>query len=144
MIPERRTKIVATLGPASDSPEKLRALVAAGMNAARLNLSHGTHEEHAERAQRVRDAEAEAGRPIALIADLQGPKLRIGELEEPMVLRNGETITVSAEDAAIDGELPVAPAVIGEVLMPGHDVLIDDGLVRLRVGEVEHGRAAAR
>jgi len=75
VIPERRTKIVATLGPASDSPEKLRALVDAGMDAARLNLSHGAHADHAERARRVRAVEVEAGRPIALIADLQGPKL---------------------------------------------------------------------
>jgi pyruvate kinase len=141
VIPERRTKIVATLGPASDSPEKLRALVDAGMDAARLNLSHGAHGDHAERARRVRDVEVEAGRPVALIADLQGPKLRIGELVEPVVLRNGENITVSAEDGFKDGDLPVAPAVIGDVLKPGHDVLIDDGLVRLRVGEVEHGRA---
>jgi pyruvate kinase len=141
VAPERRTKIVATLGPASDSPEKLRALARAGMNAARLNLSHGTHDEHAERVERVRAAEAEVGHPIALIADLQGPKLRVGDLEEPVVLRQGEDITVCAEDAATDGELPVAPAVIGDVLKPGHDVLIDDGLVRLRVGEVDEGRA---
>jgi pyruvate kinase len=80
VVPARRTKIVATLGPASDSSDQLRALIAAGMDAARLNLSHGTHEDHAERAQRVREVEAEAGRPIALIADLQGPKLRIGAL----------------------------------------------------------------
>jgi pyruvate kinase len=141
VLPERRTKIVATLGPSSDTPEQLRALAAAGMNAARLNLSHGTHEEHAERAQRVRDAEAEVGHPIALIADLQGPKLRIGDLPEPVVLRNGETVTVVSDEASGEGELPVAPAVIGDVLKPGHDVLIDDGLVRLRVGEVDHGRA---
>jgi pyruvate kinase len=141
VIPERRTKIVATLGPASDSPERLRQLVAAGMDAARLNLSHGAHADHAETARRVREAEADAGRPIALIADLQGPKLRVGELAEPVVLRNGERITVCAEELATEGELPVAPAVIGDVLKPGHDVLIDDGLVRLRVGEVEHGRA---
>src|SRR5438876_6801594 len=81
---ERRTKIVATLGPASDSREKLHALVAAGVDAARLNLSHGTHAEHAERARVVREVESEAGRPVALIADLQGPKLRIGELAEPV------------------------------------------------------------
>jgi pyruvate kinase len=111
------------------------------MNAARLNLSHGTHDEHAERVARLRDAEADVGHPIALIADLQGPKLRVGELSEPVVLRNGEDITVCAEDAATNGELPVAPAVIGDVLKPGHDVLIDDGLVRLRVGYVEEGRA---
>ena len=141
MVNERRTKIVATLGPASDSPETLRELVAAGMDAARLNLSHGTHEEHAERVRRVREAEASAGRPIALIADLQGPKLRIGELHEPFVLRKGETVTISAEDACRDGELPIAPAVVGDVLETGHDVLIDDGLVRLRVGTVADGRA---
>ena len=141
MVAERRTKIVATLGPASDSPEKLRALIAAGMDAARLNLSHGTHEEHEERAARVREAEAAAGRPVALIADLQGPKLRVGDLDEPMVLRNGEHVTVCAEESCGDGELPVAPAVIGDVLKPGHDVLIDDGLVRLRVEEVSDGRA---
>jgi len=141
VVNERRTKIVATLGPSSDSPEKLRALVAAGMNAARLNLSHGTHEDHAERARRVREAEAEGGHPIALIADLQGPKLRIGDLHEPVVLRQGESVTVCASDTCADGELPVAPSVIGDVLKPGHDVLIDDGLVRLRVGEVNEGRA---
>jgi pyruvate kinase len=139
--PRRRTKIVATLGPSSDSPERLHELVAAGMDAARLNLSHGTHEQHAERARRVRDVEREARRPLALIADLQGPKLRVGELPEPVVLARGERVTVCAEDTASNGELPVSPAVIGEVLQPGHDVLIDDGLVRLQVDEVEGGRA---
>jgi pyruvate kinase len=138
---ERRTKIVATLGPASDSTEQLSALVAAGMDAARLNLSHGSHADHAERAGRVRKVEAEAGRPIALIADLQGPKLRIGALDEPMILVRGETITICAEEFAVDGELPIAPAVIGDVLKAGHDVLIDDGLVRLRVEDVDAGRA---
>ena len=141
MAPERRTKIVATLGPSSDTPEKLRALIAAGVNAVRLNLSHGTHEEHAERVRRVREVESGGGGPIALIADLQGPKLRIGELSEPIVLRKGENVTVCADDHCAAGELPVAPAVIGDVLKPGHDVLIDDGLVRLRVGDVEDGRA---
>ena len=111
------------------------------MDAARLNLSHGTHADHAERAQRVRQVEVEAGRPIALIADLQGPKLRIGELAEPVMLVRGETITICAEELATNGELPIAPAVIGDVLQEGHDVLIDDGLVRLRVDAVEQGRA---
>jgi pyruvate kinase len=142
VTPERRTKIVATLGPASESPEQLRALVAAGMDAARLNLSHGTHADHAERARRVREVEAEVGRPIALIGDLQGPKLRIGELAEPVILTRGEQVTICAEESATDGELPVAPAVIGDVLKAGHDVLIDDGLVRLRVDSVDQGRAS--
>src|SRR6266536_3969122 len=133
---QRRTKIVATLGPASESLERLHALVTAGVDAARLNLSHGTHDEHAERANLVREIEREVGRPIALIADLQGPKLRIGELREPVVLHRGDQIRVCAEEAATDGELPIAPAVIGDVLERGHEVLIDDGLVRLRVDAV--------
>jgi len=138
----RRTKIVATIGPASSSPEMLRALVDAGMDAARLNLSHGTHEDHAARAQLVRDAEQEAGRPLALIADLQGPKLRVGQLSEPLRLTTGEDVTVVVGDgAARNGELPIAPAAIGEVWRPGHEVLVDDGLVRLRVEEVEADRA---
>ena len=141
MAMDRRTKIVATLGPASDSRESLRALIDAGVDAVRFNLSHGTHEEHSQKAWLVREIAAELGRPIALIADLQGPKLRIGELEEPVVLRRGDEITVAAEAACSDGELPVAPAVIGDVLEPGHDVLIDDGRVRLRVEGVESGRA---
>jgi len=138
---DRRTKIVATLGPSTDSPERLRALVAAGVDAVRFNLSHGSHDEHSHRAWLVREIAAEVGRPVALIADLQGPKLRIGDLPEPIVLTKGEHVTVCAEEAATDGELPVAPAVIGDVLEQGHDILIDDGLVRLRVDEVTRGRA---
>jgi pyruvate kinase len=141
MVEQRRTKIVATLGPASATRERLHELITAGVDAVRLNLSHGKHEEHAERAWLVREIAAEIGRPIALIADLQGPKLRIGELEAPVLLTKGESIVVCAEESASNGELPVAPAVISEVLQPGHDVLIDDGLVRLRVDEVSGGRA---
>src|SRR4051794_26811479 len=139
--PPRRTKIVATIGPASASPEMLRELIANGMDAARLNLSHGTHDDHAERARLIRDAQEEAGRPIAIIGDLQGPKIRVGELDAPMTLERGSEVVVVANGETRDGELPVAPAVIGDVLHPGHEVLIDDGLVRLRVEEVEHGRA---
>jgi pyruvate kinase len=137
----RRTKIVATVGPASSSPETLLAVAEAGMDAARLNFSHGTHEEHAERIRLVRDISNEVGRPIAIIADLQGPKVRIGELSGPVTLDTGDEVIVAAEEAASDGELPVAPTAVGEVLQRGHDILIDDGLVRLRVESVERGRA---
>jgi pyruvate kinase len=137
----RRTKIVATLGPSSTDPARLRELVAAGMNAARLNLSHGSHDEHAARAQLVRDVEADAGSPLALIADLQGPKLRIGDLDEPVTLTRGQEIGIVGETVSTNGDLPVSPAVISDVLQPGHDVLIDDGLVRLHVDRVEEGRA---
>ena len=137
----RRTKIVATIGPACASPDVLRSLIDAGMDAARLNLSHGSHGDHAARAQLVRELQEECGRPLAVIADLQGPKIRVGTLVEPLPLATGSEVTVVYADSAQNGELPLAPAVIGEVLRPGHEVLIDDGLVRLRVDEVEHERA---
>ncbi len=111
------------------------------MNAARLNLSHGTHDDHAARAELIRQAQTESGRPIAIIGDLQGPKIRVGDLDAPMTLERGSEVVVVADGTTRNGELPVAPAVIGDVLHPGHEVLIDDGLVRLRVEEVEQGRA---
>jgi pyruvate kinase len=137
----RRTKIVCTIGPASSSERVVGALVEAGMDAARLNFSHGTHEEHAERARLVRETQARVSRPLALIADLQGPKLRLGELHWPLTLAAGQRVTIAGEAVAVDGELPVAPPVLFDVLEPGHDVLIDDGLVRLRVEEVGSGKA---
>jgi pyruvate kinase len=138
---KRRTKIVATMGPVSSTHDRVRELVEAGVDAIRLNLSHGNHETHAAGAAVVREVQAETGKPIALIADLQGPKLRIGDLDEPRILLKGEELTVVGEQHASNGDLPVAPAVISDVLRPGHDILIDDGLVRLTVQEVEHGRA---
>src|SRR5439155_876760 len=139
--PPRRTKIVATIGPATGTAEGVHALVEAGMDAARLNLSHGSREEHAERARLVRGVQEAIGRPLALIADLQGPKLRIGHLPAPVTLTRGDEIAVVGDESSRDSELPVLPAVIGEVLQPGHEVLIDDGLVRLRVERVTSGRA---
>jgi pyruvate kinase len=140
-VSPRRTKIVATIGPACSTPERLDALVAAGMDAARLNLSHGTHDDHRARAALVREAQERAGRPIALIGDLQGPKIRVGDLSAPMQLTTGDEVTVVIGSNGKDGELPIAPAAIGEVLRPGHEVLIDDGHVRLQVEEVASGRA---
>jgi pyruvate kinase len=136
----RRTKIVATLGPSAATPELISGLARAGMDGARLNFSHGTQEQHAESARLVRAAREELGRPIALIADLQGPKLRIGELDQPVRLDKGDEVIVTGDEAR-DSELPVRPSVVGQVLQPGHDVLIDDGLVRLRVEKVAEGRA---
>jgi pyruvate kinase len=136
----RRTKIVCTIGPATSSPEMVDRLVAAGMDAARLNFSHGTHEEHGERARLVREAQARAGRPLALIADLQGPKVRVGDLDAPRILVEGDEVMVVGGANGAGGDLPVMPAVLTEVLLPGHEVLIDDGLVRLRVDEVDGER----
>ena len=136
----RRTKIVATLGPSTATQDLVSGLARAGMDGARLNFSHGTREQHAEAARLVRAAREEVGRPIALIADLQGPKLRIGELERPVRLVEGDEVVVTGDEPQ-DSELPVRPSVLGQVLQPGHDLLIDDGLVRLRVEAVAGGKA---
>jgi pyruvate kinase len=138
----RRTKIVATIGPASASPAGVAALIEAGMDGARMNLSHGTHDDHARTAELIRAAEGEIGRSIALIADLQGPKLRIGELPGVVEVTEGEPIVMAGEDVATGDDLPVSPSVLGSVLRPGHEVLIDDGHIRLRVERVERGRAS--
>ncbi len=140
----RRTKIVATIGPGSGSHEMMRALAEAGMDAVRLNFSHGTHAEHAERAATARAVQAELRRPLALIADLQGPKLRVGDLAAPRQLADGAIVFVAGAERALDGDLIVSPSAITEVLEPGHDVLIDDGLIRLVVEEVDRGRARCR
>src|SRR5438128_994020 len=120
-VPPRRTKIVATIGPASSSPDVLNALIDSGIDAARLNLSHGTHADHATLAGLVRDAQEVAGRPLAIIGDLQGPKIRVGKLAAPIHLQRGSEVTVICEDGAVtrDGELSIAPAVVAEVLQPG-------------------------
>jgi pyruvate kinase len=136
----RRTKIVATIGPASSNLACLNALVTAGLDGARLNFSHGTHDEHAERVQMLREVQEQHGRPIALIADLQGPKLRVGELPAPVTLERGSDVELIGGEHPDNGALPVSPAVIGDVLRPGHEVLIDDGLIRLKVEHVTNGR----
>ena len=141
-VEPRRTKIVATIGPASSEAAMIEALVEAGANAFRLNFSHGTHEDHAERARVVRDLEAASGwRTLALIADLQGPKLRIAQLPEPLTLTRDQEVLVAGADGARDGVIPIAPSVIADVLQPGHEILIDDGHIRLRVEDLERGQA---
>ena len=119
----------------------IRALAEAGMDAVRLNFSHGSHEEHRERALVTRAVQVALGRPLALIADLQGPKLRIAGLEEPRLLQDGERVTIAGIDRAREGDLAVAPDAIADVLEAGHEVQIDDGLIRLTVDEVTDGRA---
>ena len=141
---DRRTKIVATLGPASAGAEAISRLIEAGMDGARLNFSHGSHSDHGTSARLVREAQAGFGRPLALIADLQGPKLRIGELSRPVELEVGDSVCVADEGSARVDDLPVAPAVLGSVLVPEQDVLVDDGHVRLRVERVEGNRAMCR
>src|SRR5690348_7640460 len=91
-----KAKIVATIGPASEAEEVLEKLILAGMNVARLNFSHGTHAEHAERISRIRRVSEKLDLPVGILQDLQGPKIRVGELSAPIQLSEGEEITLYA------------------------------------------------
>src|SRR5271166_4936915 len=139
----RRTKIVATIGPASREPETLKRLVEAGMDVARLNYSHGTLEEHAETARRVRDAAGRVGRPVAILQDLPGPKLRIGPLREDVVeLTPGERLTFSCGDGERPGDahhMSVTWAGLPGAVEDGSILYLADGSVRLRVVDVRAG-----
>jgi len=137
----RRTKIVATLGPASSSLEVIRALAEAGVDAFRLNFSYGEHAEHERLAGFVHEVRAETDRPLALIGDLQGPKIRLGEVDSPRMLEVGERVVLVAEEKASADELPLAPAATVDALGPGLEELIDGGSVRLRVESVSRDRA---
>ncbi len=139
----RRTKIVATIGPASREPETLLRMVNAGMDVARLNYSHGTLEEHAETVRRVRDAAGRAGRPVAILQDLPGPKLRIGPLREGVVeLKPGERVTFSCGGAESEGDanhMSISWPGLADALQSGEVLYLADGSVRLRVVEVRTG-----
>jgi pyruvate kinase len=141
VLSDRRTKIVATIGPVSSDEATLASLVDAGMDGVRLNFSHGAHADHETSAHRTRAVQAQAGRPLALIADLQGPKIRIGELDTPAELETGSSVVVAGQDLCGANDLPVAPDVLGSVLEAGDEILIDDGHVRLRVDRMDGARA---
>jgi pyruvate kinase len=135
----RRTKIVATIGPASRDPETLVRMVAAGLDVARLNFSHGTREEHAENAQRVRAAAGRAGRQVAILQDLPGPKLRIGPLDDGVAeLKPGETLTLlcGQDVPGNGGHMSVSWAGLASTVTTGDIVYLADGAVRLRVSAV--------
>jgi len=141
VLSDRRTKIVATIGPVSSDEATLASLVEAGMDGVRLNFSHGAHAEHEASAHRTRAVQAQAGRPLALIADLQGPKIRIGELEAAAELEAGTSVVDAGQDLCGPHDLPIAPDVLGSVLEAGDEILIDDGHVRLRVDRMDGARA---
>ncbi|MFF1282064.1 pyruvate kinase [Streptomyces sp. NPDC058299] len=136
----RRAKIVCTLGPATDSYDQIKALVEAGMDVARFNLSHGTHAEHEERYQRVRKAADETGRSVGMLADLQGPKIRLGRFAEgPVLLERGDLFTVTVEDG-VEGDrhrCGTTYAGLAADVAPGERILVDDGKVCLEVTAVD-------
>ncbi|MEU4152262.1 pyruvate kinase [Streptomyces sp. NPDC026659] len=143
----RRAKIVCTLGPATDSYDQIKALVEAGMDVARFNLSHGGQAEHEARYQRVRKAADETGRSVGLLADLQGPKIRLGRFAEgPVILERGDTFTITVEEG-VEGDrhrCGTTYAGLATDVTPGERVLVDDGKVCLEVTSVDGPRVHTR
>src|SRR5712671_487032 len=137
-LPPHKTKIVATIGPASESPEMLVRLIRAGLDVARLNFSHGSPAKHAEVIQRIRDAARETGRRVAIMADLPGPKLRLGKIDpEPIQLLPGAHFTLTSED--IVGNAQRASTTFQQlpgVVKPRDRIFVNDGLVQLVVDRV--------
>ena len=138
----RHTKIIATLGPSSSEPAQLAALIESGVDIFRLNFSHGTHDEHAARIRDVRAASAQAGRPVAILQDLSGPKIRTGRLPEGRALpiAPGDPIEIRIGDGiGAPGVVYTTYAPLAEALAPGHRLLLDDGHVELHVEDVADG-----
>jgi pyruvate kinase len=133
----RRAKIVATIGPASDSEQVLESLFKAGMNVARLNFSHGTHEQHQARVASIRAVSKKLGMPVGILQDLQGPKIRVGKLPAPVQLSTGEEICLYAtQDQPPQTEYQLLPVDFRELfdsVQAGDRLLLDDGRLALEV-----------
>lgn len=142
----RRARIVATLGPASTAPETIRALFAAGADVFRLNFSHGSRDEHRQRHAAVRAVERETGRPVGVLADLQGPKLRVGAFAQGRAtLAEGAPFRLDLDPAPGDARRVGLPhPELFAVLRPGTELLLDDGRIRLRVERRGEGWAETR
>lgn len=140
----RRTKIVCTLGPATSTPERILSLIQAGMDVARVNFSHGDTETHRATIDAVRSAATELGRPVAIIADLQGPKIRVGSLPAPITLNAEERFVFAPEGEHEAGEIPTTYPGLATDLKPGDVVLLADGLMELVVQEVRPPRVTMR
>jgi len=137
----RRTKIICTIGPACDNPEVIRAMLQAGMNVARLNLSHGTHEQHARYIKVLRQVAGEIGKNLAILLDTKGPKIRVGELvEETVMLKEGTEVVLTAEKIKGNaGRIPINYERLYADVKMGDTILLDDGLITLRVIETGGG-----
>ncbi|ESA36534.1 pyruvate kinase [Leptolyngbya sp. Heron Island J] len=133
-----RTKIVATIGPASRSPDVIKQLLLAGMNVARLNFSHGTYADHAEQIQQLRTVSNQLELPLTLLQDLQGPKIRIGQLSvDGLELHPGETLTLVPEGTHHSDAVSIDYPYLAEEAKPGTQILLDDGLLELQVDAVQ-------
>src|SRR5262245_29412685 len=137
-LPNNKTKIVATIGPASDTSDVLERLIRAGLNIARVNFSHGDLADHAERISRIRSAAEAAGRRVAIMADLPGPKIRVGKIEpEPIQLRPGDNFILTTDVVSGDAQrVSVTLKHLPKVVKPGDKLFLNDGLVQLTVQHV--------
>ncbi len=132
----RATKIIATLGPASNQRAQILALAQAGVNVFRLNFSHGSHADHQERYAQIRSIEQELGRPLGILQDLQGPKIRIGKLPDgPRAIQAGDVLRFNSDEPSNlkPREIPFPHADIAVEILPGHVLLVDDGKLKLEV-----------
>lgn len=137
-LPDHKTKIVATIGPASQSQAMLERLILAGMNVARLNFSHGAFESHAAVIRNIREAEKTIGKKVAIMADLSGPKMRLGQISpEPMELKTGDSFTLTSEEVIGTRErVSMSFDRLPAVVKPGDRLFLNDGLVQLEVERV--------
>ncbi|PYQ43730.1 MAG: pyruvate kinase [Acidobacteria bacterium] len=136
----RRAKIICTIGPACNTEAAMRDLLRLGMDIARLNFSHGTHEEHTHNVQRLRRAAQREGRTLCILQDLQGPKIRTAQLEhhQPVLLKTGSLVTITPEDiAGNSARISTSFPDLARELTPGARVLLSDGLIELRVESVK-------
>ncbi|MDP1620214.1 MAG: pyruvate kinase, partial [bacterium] len=130
----KKTRIVATVGPASDSKENMKKLVEAGVNVFRLNFSHGTHESHQKIIDKAKEVREEIKRPLGILADLQGPRIRVGNVE-PFEIEKGEIIFVSDRKTTDSKELIIDSDGVASALQIGERILVEDGVMRLKVVE---------
>ncbi|MSU54639.1 MAG: pyruvate kinase [Candidatus Staskawiczbacteria bacterium] len=135
MFSHKRTKIIATIGPSSQEEEVLESLILQGIDAARLNFSHGSHQEHGSRIDLIRKLEKKLHKQIAIIADLQGPKIRVGNMpSEGLELRNGDTVMIDTSKKDFEnGVIPLPSPIFRDGTKEGHIVFLDDGVLQLKV-----------
>ena len=138
-FPTNKTKLVCTVGPASDSPVILQQMLLSGMNVVRLNFSHGDFSSHRETIRKVRAASQTTGKPVAIMADLPGPKMRIGQIAgEPIELKPGESFILTTEDIIGDaGRVSVSFARLPKAVKPGDKLYINDGYVEVDVDRID-------
>ncbi|MGB5747184.1 MAG: pyruvate kinase [Desulfobacterales bacterium] len=145
-FPANKTKLVCTIGPASDSPEMLEKIIIAGMNVARLNFSHGDFDSHQKTIAKIRAASQTTGKRVAIMADLPGPKMRIGEIaDEPIQLTPGDSFTLTTEEIVGDAaRVSVSFSQLPRAVKPGDKLFLNDGYVELEVSQVDGGEVRCK